>query len=125
MAGRTEHIFHNTYWTADTFAEDECYAYERPIYHSKIQQYIEERMDPFNAERGCNFTYSSQSLRGLELTEELEQTLLAESDETIEYMLDPVSGSAAKGKKVIGIICIHVDDILFCGAREFSNWQSG
>jgi len=32
--------------------------------------------------------------------------------------LDPVTGSNAKGKQVIGVLCIHVDDLFFTGTRE-------
>ena len=44
---------------------------------------------------------------------------LAEIDETIEYMLDPISGSAANGKTVLGIVCIHVDDVFLSGSSRF------
>ena len=44
---------------------------------------------------------------------------LAEVDETIEYMLDPISGSAAKGRRILGIVCIHVDDAFMSGSKEF------
>ena len=85
----------------------EDYAHPRAIYHSRIQEYLEDRMDPYDAESGCNFVYNGREMRRLEETIERENALLAEIDETIEYMLDTVSGSAAKGKKIIGIVCIH------------------
>ena len=121
-AGRADEIFYNTYWDSETFYDDEDYSHARPIYHNKIQGYIDGRLDPYNPERGCNFTYFGAKIRRLQPDEEIEKALLAEIDETLEYMLDPISGSAARNKEVIGIVCIHVDDILFCGTKAFSDY---
>ena len=39
-------------------------------------------------------------------------------DRVTDYLLDPVTGSNAKGKQVIGVLCIHVDDLFFTGTKE-------
>ena len=36
----------------------------------------------------------------------------------LEYLLDPVTGSAANNRKVLGVLCLHVDDLLFAGSGE-------
>ena len=39
-------------------------------------------------------------------------------EDAVEYLLDPVTGSPAHGKRVVGVISIHVDDIFACGDKE-------
>ena len=34
-------------------------------------------------------------------------------DEAMEYLLDPVHGSASSGKVVCGVVCLHVDSFLW------------
>ena len=36
----------------------------------------------------------------------------------IDYLLDPVSGNA-QGREVIGVVCLHVDDLSLAGGQEF------
>ena len=43
-------------------------------------------------------------------------------DEAIEKLLDPISGSKAKGKEVLGIITIHVDDLFMTGGKVFQEY---
>ena len=40
-------------------------------------------------------------------------------DKALDYLLNPVAGSAAKGKSVMGLICLHVDDLFFAGNKLF------
>merc|ERR1711953_211796 len=40
-------------------------------------------------------------------------------DEALELLLDPVTGSPAHGREVVGILLIHVDDSFFTGTPEF------
>ena len=40
---------------------------------------------------------------------------LSTMDESLEYLLDPVTGSPAHGKKVHGAVALHVDDLFFTG----------
>jgi len=40
-------------------------------------------------------------------------------------MLDPISGSFAKGKIVLGILCIHVDDVFMTGCKRFLDLITG
>ena len=40
-------------------------------------------------------------------------------DDILEYLLDPVSGSPAEGRKVEGAVALHVDDLFMTGTPEF------
>ena len=42
--------------------------------------------------------------------------------ELLEHFMDPVNGSNAKGRKPIGMCCLHVDDLFITGTPEF--WRS-
>ena len=33
----------------------------------------------------------------------------------MEYLTDPVAGSPSRGKKVCGVMCLHVDDLFSTG----------
>ena len=39
----------------------------------------------------------------------------------IDYLLDPVSGNNAQGREVLGVVCLHVDDLCLSGGHEFKN----
>ena len=39
-------------------------------------------------------------------------------EQAIESLTDAISGSPSRGKRDIGIICLHVDDIFCVGGRE-------
>ena len=39
-------------------------------------------------------------------------------DTVLEYLLDPITGSPAKGCQVEGAVVLHVDDLLFTGSPE-------
>ena len=41
------------------------------------------------------------------------------NDGLLDYLLDPITGSPALHKKVDGIICLHVDDLLLTGSSAF------
>ena len=71
------------------------------IQTTRTSEYLDSRYASLFTESNDHFSY------------------LAEIDETIEYMLDPISGSAAKGKRVLGIVCIHVDDVFLTGNDKF------
>ena len=47
-----------------------------------------------------------------QLTPEIVEALL-------EHFMDPVNGSNAKGRKPIGMCCLHVDDLFITGTPEF------
>ena len=40
-------------------------------------------------------------------------------EELLEHVMDPVNGSNAKGRKTIGMCCLHVDDLFITGTPEF------
>ena len=48
-------------------------------------------------------------------------TIADHLDDLLEQMLDPITGSKAKGKRVRGILSIHVDDAFMCGDDYFKN----
>ena len=41
------------------------------------------------------------------------------AEESLEHFMDPVNGSNAKGRKPIGMCCLHVDDLFISGTPEF------
>ena len=43
-------------------------------------------------------------------------------EELLEHLMDPVSGSNAKGRKPIGMCCLHVGDLFITGTQ--SSWRS-
>ena len=40
-------------------------------------------------------------------------------EQLLEHFMDPVNGSNAKGRKFIGMCCLHVDDLFITGTPEF------
>ena len=40
-------------------------------------------------------------------------------EELLEHFMDPVHGSNSKGRKTIGMCCLHVDDLFVTGTRDF------
>ena len=54
-----------------------------------------------------NKVYSAELLKP-QLTHEV-------LEELMEHFLDPVSGSNAKGRKVLAVVCVHVDDLFITG----------
>ena len=56
-----------------------------------------------------------------DLTEKLRAkfTIVRAIDKAIEMLTDPIHGSKARGKKVVGITQIHVDDVFISGEKEF------
>ena len=43
-------------------------------------------------------------------------------EQLLEHFMDPVNGSNAKGRKPIGMCCLHVDDLFITGTPDF--WRS-
>jgi len=43
-------------------------------------------------------------------------------EELLEHFMDPVHGSNSKGRKTIGMCCLHVDDLFVTGTPDF--WRS-
>ena len=39
-------------------------------------------------------------------------------EELLEHFMDPVNGSNAKGRKPIGMCCLHVDDLFIAGDQS-------
>ena len=79
-----------------------------PVYLTNIQTHL---MDRVEMKRTADYQ-DAKYVRSF-LNQSDGQTFLADIDETIEYMMDPVSGSAAKGRKVL------VDDVFMTGSADF------
>ena len=45
--------------------------------------------------------------------------ILEQIEKAIESLTDPITGSPSHGKLVSGIICLHVDDLVCVGDKEF------
>ena len=46
-------------------------------------------------------------------------------DDAVEYLMDPVTGSNCQGRKVAGIVCLHVDDLFMAGNSFFQERVMG
>ena len=44
-----------------------------------------------------------------------------DSEKMLEYLLDPITGSPARNKKVEGVLCLHVDDLFYAGSQVFES----
>ena len=40
-------------------------------------------------------------------------------DELLEHFVDPVHGSPSRGRKPIGVLSLHVDDLMIAGEKSF------
>ena len=43
-------------------------------------------------------------------------------DQLLEHFVDPVHGSPSKGRKTVGVMSLHVDDLIVSGTSEFLTW---
>ena len=43
-------------------------------------------------------------------------------DQLLEHVVDPVHGSPSKGRKSVGILSLHVDDLIISGTPQFLKW---
>ena len=43
-------------------------------------------------------------------------------DQLLEHFVDPVHGSPSKGRKTVGVMSLHVDDLIISGTPEFLTW---
>ena len=43
-------------------------------------------------------------------------------DQLLEHFVDPVHGSPSKGRKAVGVMSLHVDDLIISGTPEFLTW---
>ena len=43
-------------------------------------------------------------------------------DELLEHFVDPVHGSPSRGRKPIGVLSLHVDDLMITGDKSFLDW---
>ena len=43
-------------------------------------------------------------------------------DRSLEYLLDPITGSPSRNREVIGNVCLRVDDLFITGNKIFLDW---
>ena len=43
-------------------------------------------------------------------------------DQLLEHFVDPVNGSPSKGRKSVGVLSLHVDDLIISGTPHFLKW---
>ena len=43
-------------------------------------------------------------------------------DQLLEHFVDPAHGSPSKGRKTVGVMSLHVDDLIISGSPEFLTW---
>ena len=43
-------------------------------------------------------------------------------DELLEHFVDPVQGSPSRGRKPIGVLSLHVDDLMITVDKSFLEW---
>ena len=43
-------------------------------------------------------------------------------DQLLEHFVDPVNGSPSKGRKSVGVLSLHVDDLIISGTSQFLKW---
>jgi hypothetical protein len=80
---------------------------------------------PTRADRCCYVAYKTATApkpKGIEDSRSRSATENPLTMDTIEaamdLLMDPVAGSPSKGKYVVGVICLHVDDLLIIGSKE-------
>ena len=66
-----------------------------------------------------NETFNAFSSTSTKKTKTLQPSYDFDLNAALDYLLDPISGSQARGKTVEGVLTIHVDDAFFAGTSVF------
>jgi hypothetical protein len=66
-------------------------------------------------------SFNTKSITADETSRITSETL----EKALELLTDPITGSKARGMKVIGTVSIHVDDSFITGTPEFMKWIRG
>jgi hypothetical protein len=84
------------------------------IVDQKLRSY---RLEPTRADRCCYVLYDDSK----HVVSNVQQTSInaINLDDALSYLLDPVTGSNSKGRKVHGVVCLHVDDLFLAGDACF------
>ena len=84
------------------------------IVDQKLRSY---RLEPTRADRCCYVLYDDSK----HVVSNVQQTSINANnlDDALSYLLDPVTGSNAKGRKVHGVVCLHVDNLFLAGDACF------
>ena len=53
-----------------------------------------------------------------------DKLLVPDFEAALGFLLDPATGSAANSRKVLGVLCLHVDDLLFAGQMKCTSKSS-
>ena len=80
-------------------------------------------MVPTRADRCCYVLHSTKATKSKEQVsrERTYERSLDPKDleRAMDYLLDPIYGSPSHGKIVVGVLCLHVDDLFMAGNKEF------
>jgi hypothetical protein len=85
------------------------------IVDEKLRSY---HLQPTRADRRCYVLYDSSTTKGTDVSR-VPMSGPSSFDDALNYLLDPVTGSNAKGRKVLGVVCLHVDDLFLAGNQRF------
>ena len=85
------------------------------IVDEKLRSY---HLQPTRADRCCYVLYDSSTTKGTDVSR-VPMSGPSSFDDALNYLLDPVTGSNAKGRKVLGVVCLHVDDLFLAGNQRF------
>ena len=82
------------------------------ILDEKLRKY---GMIPTRADRCCYVLYE-QKTDDMRIRASGRHTI---DPDAIDYFLDPITGSPAHGRRVSGVVCLHVDDLFMTGNSDF------
>ena len=111
-----------SYGLVPTRADRCCYVLYSQLYSSSrktvtFSQVESADMAHLTQQTPAPAVWEAKSIRP---SSKLESSLRPEAiDAALELLLDPITGSPAKDKKVEGIIMIYVDDAFFAGSKHF------
>ena len=88
---------------------------------------INDGMAPTRADRCVYDLYgdkntSTGEARQLKKSNVTSQDYSEKVEQYMEKLLDPITGCPSEGKTVLGVICLHVDDLFMTGSKEFYSY---
>ena len=79
---------------------------------------------PDTVERAVSFAFENKQVESKNknvVEPEIDSKVLQKA---LDMLVDPITGSPSKGKTVVGIVSIHVDDLFYCGNDDFIQYFS-
>ena len=70
--------------------------------------------------RSLGLSVSTRASYKVESLSELSPELV---DQLLEHFVDPVHGSPSKGRKTVGVMSLHVGDLIISGTEKFLTWS--